>query len=229
MHRACISSVVCGVVLASALQSTTACSIGYIMLQMIVPWARACAQQINLCMFSTDTVTQRKKNEEVFARVQHSSAPRSGATQTPRAAYCALVAIVTGACDGLSLALGQSKADLHVILLAAFIIAGKRMKVLVGVLTLYVYSTLPVPMTYDVARPAVLLLGTILAASIMPAQWIFARIATGSTVVLAFGGLACSTKISSLSPVLVLTVAFYDMRANPVAVLLVAVVIVLWQ
>ena len=229
MYTTHISSVVCGVLLGLSLQSTSVCSIGFIMTQITVLWLRWCWHQVHMCMFSTDTLTYAAQNSDLYAHAACSSEPRLGATNALRTTHCAVLACVSGICDTMSLVLGKSTADAHALLLAAFLLAGNKLRFIVASFMLYVYTVLPVPMVHDIVRPTVTIMATVLASSCLPRRWTMVQLFSSSAIALAIGSTECPNKLTSLSPALVLSVALYDIRANPVVLLNTAVIVLILQ
>ena len=199
------------------------------MTQAAVLWLRVCWQQAHACLYSVDTAAYCHQNQDILQNASYSSEPRSGATHAPRLAHCVAVSALCGLCDALSLSLGPSAGDAHVLLLAAFALSRRRARFAVAVLMMYVYLSLPVPMVHGIIRSAVTVLATVLAFSLLPLKWATVRAVSASIVACVAGGATCSHKLGALSPALVLSVGLYDFRANPVIVLVLAVVILLWQ
>ena len=227
MHVCRLSSAVLGVLVGYAIRDASVCPSGYAAVHVILWWLRACVPRVLAYLISVDTGAYRDRNRAFVDLNYISSAPRLAQTVRPRLVHCAILSVLCGACDALSLTMRPSIGDIHVLALGAVAVSSGRSRLLAVSLGAYVFCTRPLPAIHGIVRGVATMVSVLASMAILPPAWSIIRVVVAVLVAVFSATASCSSKLGALSPALLVSVALFDLRLNPMIVFAFAALIVL--
>ena len=227
-HVCLISSAVLGVLLGYVTQDASVCPSGYAAVHIVLWWLRVCIPPLLAWLVSVDTSAYRDSNHASVQLNYTSSAPRLSQTARPRYArlmHCALISMLGGACDALSLTIGPSSGDCHVLALGAVAVAPRRARPVVCALAAYVFWLQPLPSIHGIMRGLAIAVSVLGSLAILPPIWTVLRVMVTVLVTIGSSTASCSSKLGAVSPAMLLSVALFDLRLNPMVILTLAAIV----
>jgi len=229
-HVCLISSAVLGVLLGYVTQDASVCPSGYAAVHIVLWWLRVCVPPSIAWLVSIDTATHRECNRAKVELNYTSSAPRLAQTARPRLSrlvHCALLSVLGGACDALSLTIRPSSGDCQVLALGALAMSPRRARPLACALVAYVFWSFPLPSIHGIVRGIAIAASVLGSLAILPPVWTMLRITVAVLVAIGSRTSACSSKLGAVSPAIIVSVALFDLRLNPMVIFTFAALAVL--
>lgn len=218
-----LSSVVLGVVLGIVMRDNGVCPHGYIGLQVVLLWLRVGIHHVYPCFYSTCTAEHADRNRQVAELGRATSVPRVLHVGRPRTARYAILSVLGGACDALSLTLGAANGDSHVLSVAALAVSSRVSRVPTLGLAAYVFLSRPLPLVHGILRGLVTGVSVLSSMAILPQPWAVLRVGVASAVAILSNRSMCLSQLGAVSPAVLLSVSLYSVRVNPVLMLTFAI------